>query len=249
MPDPNTPRRAGVCETLNGDAATGLLIVADHASANVPDGLDLGVATEVMTEHVAIDIGVAPLAGALCEALGCPAVLGGVSRLVIDLNREEDAPALIPEASDGRAVPGNIALDAAGRAARVDRYWRPYHANLAARIAVDRPVLLVSLHSFTPMLATIREPRPWEVGVLYNRDDRAACIAIPLLTAAGVMTGDNLPYSGQVLNATMNRHGEANGIAYLGLEVRQDLIGDATGVAKWAAVLAPVIAATRDRLR
>lgn len=243
------PRRAAACETLSGDADTGLLIVADHASANVPEGIDLGVAAEVMAEHVAIDIGVAPLARALCDALGCPAVLGGVSRLVIDLNREEDAPALIPEASDGHAVPGNIALDAAGRAARVDRYWRPYHANLAARIAVDRPVLLVSLHSFTPMLATIREPRPWQVGVLYNRDDRAARIALPLLAAAGVVTGDNLPYSGQVLNATMNRHGEANGIAYLGLEVRQDLIGDAGGVAKWATVLAPVIAEARDRLR
>ncbi len=243
------PRRAAACETLSGDADTGLLIVADHASANVPEGIDLGVAAEVMAEHVAIDIGVAPLARALCDALGCPAVLGGVSRLVIDLNREEDAPALIPEASDGHAVPGNIALDAAGRAARVDRYWRPYHANLAARIAVDRPVLLVSLHSFTPMLATIREPRPWHVGVLYNRDDRAARIALPLLAAAGVVTGDNLPYSGQVLNATMNRHGEANGIAYLGLEVRQDLIGDAGGVAKWATVLAPVIAEARDRLR
>ncbi len=47
----------------------------------------------------------------------------------------------------------------------------------------------------------------------------------------------------------MNRHGEANGIPYLGIEVRQDLIRDAAGVAEWAAILAPVIAETRDRLR
>ena len=40
----------------------------------------------------------------------------------------------------------------------------------------------------------------------------------------------------------MNRHGEANGIAYLGIEMRQDLIGDAKGVAHWCAILAPVIA-------
>ena len=38
-------------------------------------------------------------------------------------------------------------------------------------------------------------------------DDRAARIAIPLLLAAGIVTGDNLPYSGRVLNASMNRHG------------------------------------------
>jgi predicted N-formylglutamate amidohydrolase len=58
--------------------------------------------------------------------------------------------------------------------------------------------------------------------------------------------GDQEPYSGKLLNATMNRHGEANGIAYLGLEMRQDLIGDPQGVARWCAVLVPVIAGLRD---
>jgi predicted N-formylglutamate amidohydrolase len=82
--------------------------------------------------------------------------------------------------------------------------------------------------------------------VLYNRDDRAALAGIAALRAAGVVTGDNEPYSGKVLNATMNTHAERNGIPYLGLEVRQDLIGDDAGVARWADVLAPVIAHVRD---
>jgi predicted N-formylglutamate amidohydrolase len=238
-----------VLTELPGDPATGMLVIADHASNRVPDDIVLGVAAERMTEHVAIDIGVDPLARALCAALGCPGVLAAVSRLVIDLNREEDAPGLIPVASDGHAVPGNAALDTAARAARVGRFWRRYHDHLARRIAADRPTLLVSLHSFTPRLATDpAQARPWQIGVLYNRDDRAARIAIPMLEAAGIVTGDNLPYSGQVLNATMNRHGEANGIAYLGLEVRQDLIGDAAGVARWRDRLAPIIAATGDAL-
>ena len=46
----------------------------------------------------------------------------------------------------------------------------------------------------------------------------------------------------------MNRHGEGTGTPYLGLEVRQDLIGDGAGVAKWAAVLRPVITACLDAL-
>ena len=99
-------------------------------------------------------------------------------------------------------------------------------------VAAYRPQLLVSLHSFTPRLATSETPRPWQVGVLYNQDDRAPRIAIPLLERGDVITGDNLPYSGRVLNATMNRHAEANGIPYLGLEVRQDLIADDAGVAR-----------------
>jgi len=234
---------------IAGAARSGLLLIADHASNRVPDGIDLGIAREWLDRHIAVDIGVAPLARLLAARLGCPAILGNVSRLVIDLNREEDAAGLIPVESDGYRIPGNAALDPAGRAGRVARFWRPYHARVAERTRAVAPAMLLSLHSFTPRLATSDAPRPWQVGVLYNRDERAARLAIPLLARAGVVTGDNLPYSGRVLNATMNRHGEANGIPYLGLEVRQDLIGDAAGVARWAERLAPVIADTLAGLR
>lgn len=228
---------------IAGAAESGMLLVADHASNHVPADIELGIPAALLDEHVAVDIGVAPLAEALCARLGCPAVLGAVSRLVVDCNREEDAPGLIPTASDGRTISGNVALDAAAREARIARFFRPYHEAVAVAIAGGRPRLLISLHSFTPRLASAPVERPWQVGVLYNRDERAARIALPLLAAAGVV-GDNEPYSGRVLNATMNRHAEGNGIPYLGLEVRQDLIGDARGVARWCAVLAPVITET-----
>jgi predicted N-formylglutamate amidohydrolase len=161
---------------------------------------------------------------------------------VIDLNREEDAPGLIPTSSDGFSIPGNRLLDAEGRRARLERFWWPYHQGIAARIAADRPRLIVSLHSFTPRLATRpEEARPWQIGILYNQDDRAARAGITALRAAGIITGDNQPDSGKVLNATMNRHAEANAIPYLGIEVRQDLIDEEAGVAAWADKLAPVI--------
>ncbi len=78
------------------------------------------------------------------------------------------------------------------------------------------------------------------MGVLYNEDDRAARIAIPLLEAEGLCVGDQLPYSGRLLNATMNRHAEADGRPYLGIEVRQDLIGHPDGQAEWAERLARI---------
>jgi len=74
--------------------------------------------------------------------------------------------------------------------------------------------------------------------VLYNQDDRAARIAIPLLAAEGLNVGDNLPYSGRDLNYTMNRHAEAKGRAYLGIELRQDLVRDTEDRTRWAALLA-----------
>lgn len=228
---------------IDGDALSPLLLIGDHASNHVPPEINLGLSAEQLATHIALDIGVAALGQSLCGALDCPGILGGVSRLVVDYNREADAPHLIPIASDGHAIPGN-AISHDARLARIDRYWRPYHARITDQIVTQRPHLLVSLHSFTPQLDTAPDKaRPWQVGVLYNQDDRAARIALPLLAAANVMAGDQLPYSGKLLNATMNQHGEANGIAYLGLEVRQDLISDAAGVARWRDVLAPVIRA------
>jgi predicted N-formylglutamate amidohydrolase len=231
---------------IAGQADSRLLLIADHASNHVPPGIDLGIAASLLDLHIAVDLGVATLAAALNTRLGMPAILGNISRLVVDFNREEDATHIFPMISDGHAIPGNV-LSQIEQEARLARYWRPYHEEVARRITEHRPAMLVSLHSFTPQLGTEPEQeRPWEVGILYNRDDRAARIAINELAASGVRVGDQLPYSGVQLNATMNRHGEGNGIPYLGIEMRQDLIGDSAGVARWADRLAPVIAACRD---
>lgn len=211
-----------------------ILTIVDHASNHVPDGIDLGIDPALLETHIAWDIG----ALAVAEALGFPLIHPGISRLVIDMNRDEDAPALVPATSDGVAL-ANCAAD---RADRVARYYRPYHEGISARIAAERPAMLLSLHSFTPQLAERpNEKRPWQIGVLYNNDDRAARIAIPLLEAAGIVTGDQQPYSGKILNTTMNRHAEGTGTPYLGLEVRQDLISNPNGVALWARRLLPVI--------
>jgi predicted N-formylglutamate amidohydrolase len=95
--------------------------------------------------------------------------------------------------------------------------------------------LILSLHSFTPRLASHPdEARPWQIGVLYNDDDRAARIAIPWLEAEGLVVGDQKPYSGKLLNATMNRHAEAERRLYLGIEVRQDQISTTPQQAEWA---------------
>ncbi|WP_052129517.1 N-formylglutamate amidohydrolase [Sphingomonas sp. 35-24ZXX] len=223
-----------------------ILIVADHASNHVPDGIDLRVAPEVMAQHVAIDIGVASVSRQLCQVLGCGAVLAGVSRLVIDFNREEDAPGLVPVSSDGIAIDGNADADVE---ARLAAFYRPYHEAVARTLeTLERPFIL-SLHSFTPMLASRpAEKRPWEIGILYNRDDRAARIALPMLEAAGLCVGDQLPYAGTLLNATMNRHAELPGRPYLGLEMRQDRVADDAGAARMADLLAPVIMACSNRL-
>ncbi len=210
----------------------GILVVGDHASNRVPDDIDLGIDAGLLGQHIAVDIGVADVAEAMAQHAGVAAFLAGTSRLVCDFNREEDRAGLIPEVSDGHAIPGNIGAD---RAARLARFYRPYHDALAAQLDAVPPALIVSLHSFTPALsADPAQARPWHVGVLYNRDDRAARLAIPLLAAEGLVVGDQQPYSGRDLNATMNRHAEAEGRPYLGIEIRQDQIGTLAGQRAWA---------------
>ena len=217
----------------------GILLIADHASNDVPAEIDLGIEPSLLTNHIAIDIGVAEVAALLVKSGAVDAaILGGVSRLVVDCNREEEAPGVLPIASDGHAVPGN-ALDEAAREARLARFFRPYHAHIAATIAAHRPAMILSLHSFTPLLAAHPEQqRPWHVGVLYNQDDRLAVAAIAALQAEEMIVGDQQPYSGKLLNATMNRHAEGNGIPYVGIEMRQDLVGDAAGQGLFAERLA-----------
>jgi predicted N-formylglutamate amidohydrolase len=107
----------------------------------------------------------------------------------------------------------------------------------------------LSLHSFTPALKTRPdEARPWDVGVLYNTQEAASKCAIPFLQDSGLNVGDQLPYSGKLLNATMNRHGEANDIAYLGIEVRNDGLLTKEGVARWTHILADCISNVRRGL-
>jgi predicted N-formylglutamate amidohydrolase len=225
--------------------AGGILLICDHASNAVPAGIDLGIDPALLDKHIAIDIGAGPVTEALAARLSAPAILATVSRLVIDLHRQPDHPGLMPQITDGHTIVGNFDDD---RWARIARFHGPYHRALAAGIRDTRPTLLASIHSFTPCLEQGGTARPWEIGILSNRDRRAADLAVALFREAGIPTGDNEPYSGRLLNATLNRHGEANGIPSIAIEIRNDLIADTAGVTRWSDIVAPILESIRNSL-
>lgn len=218
-----TPKRGGV------------LVISDHASAHVPADIDLGIDPALLGQHIAVDIGVADVAAQMvAQGHADAAILGGVSRLVLDANRDLDAAGLIPLVSDGHEIAGNQLSDAE-RAVRVARFFDPYHDKISQILDEFRPAMILSLHSFTPALVSDpSQQRPWHVGVLYNEDDRLAAPAIAALQAEGLNVGDQLPYSGKILNATMNRHAEGNDIPYIGIELRQDLVTTPAEFSLWA---------------
>ncbi len=214
-----------------------IVCVADHASNFVPEDIVLGIPPELLDQHIAIDIGVEGVVQRLARRHNIPAHLATLSRLVVDLHREEDNPAVMPTQSDGHLIPGNIGADLD---ARLDRFHRPYHAALGDFFARMNPELILSIHSFTPRLQTDPRERPWQIALLYNGDDRAARHAIRLFGELGLTVGDNEPYSGRDLNATMNRHAEAHGRPYCAIEIRQDLVSTQVEQVRWAAMIADV---------
>jgi predicted N-formylglutamate amidohydrolase len=234
-------------EELNPDGASRILLLCDHATAIVPpevSGGDLGIPDEDMGRHIAYDIGARGVTVALAELLDAPAVLTRFSRLVIDPNRGEDDPTLVMRLYDGTIVPANRAVDAGEVRRRLEAYHRPYHRAITARIAAleaaDRAPALVAIHSFTPRLRG-RDPRPWDVGVLWHRDGRIALPLMARLRDAGLCVGDNEPYSGELEGDTMSQHGTGRGLPHVLIEIRQDLIGTEAEQLAWAERLAPIL--------
>ena len=236
-------------EVVPGARDAGVLFICDHASNAVPDDLaNLGLPPQQFERHIAYDIGAAELTRTLAREFGAPAVLSGVSRLVIDPNRGADDPTLVMRLSDGAAIPGNARVDAAEVERRTNLYWRPYRDAIALEIAdmgaTGPPPAVVSLHSFTPVWKGFA--RPWDVAVLWDADPRVAAPLIAAFAAAGLLVGDNEPYDGALEGDTLHELATKAGLAHVLIEARQDLVATSGGVADFAAkisaALRPVLA-------
>src|SRR5436305_10447802 len=160
---------------LRPEGRSDFLLTADHAGRAIPRRLGtLGLPDSELMRHIAWDIGIAGVTERLAEALDATAVLQTYSRLVIDCNRQPGLDSSIPTISEVTPIPGNEGLSAEEREARRREIFAPYHACIAelieTRNAAGRRLVLISMHSFTPVFKGI--PRQVEVGVLYNRDAR-----------------------------------------------------------------------------
>jgi len=237
---------------LNGDAEGRLLLLCDHASNSVPRAFgDLGLPHVELYRHIGWDIGAAAVTRHLVERTGAPAVMTRYSRLVVDCNRAPIHASLIPPVSDRTEIPGNASLDAAHRSARLEALFDPYHAEIDRQVdrlkaASGTDPVLVSIHSFTPVMDSI--PRPWEIGILWNRDPRLPLPLIEWLRAnTGFTVGDNEPYSARDgFGYTLDTHGDGRGLANALIEIRQDLIDTDRGAQEWAERLAEALDAVLD---
>lgn len=233
-------------ERVNAQAQRPLLILCDHAANRVPPELgDLGLPAADFQRHIAYDVGAYGVARGAAERLDATLVASRFSRLVIDPNRGETDPTLIMRLYDRTIIPGNARIDADEKARRKALYYTPYHRAVAeerARLkaANSAPPLILSIHSFTRQLRG-RDPRPWQVGVLWDRDPKTAHRLLDLLRAdADLCVGDNEPYRGSLPGDTIDRHTAEDGAPHALIELRQDVVETPAGQAAWADRLAEI---------
>ena len=201
--------------------------------------------------HLAIDIGAGKLTEKIAKSLGFTAVIAQYSRLVIDCNRQLMDPGAFLEYGDGILVPGNRNLTQADKDARADAIYWPYHNAIEDQImrlrAVGPAPAFISIHSFTPVLNGVS--RDVQMGVLWDTDSRLSDIFLEDFRAAGFLTGDNEPYSGQApQDFTIDHHAEEIGLPHVGIELRQDLIDDIAGVEEIAPVMHRIIESIPERI-
>ena len=233
-------------EVAGRDGPSPFFIICDHAGRLIPRALGtLGLPAEQLDRHIAWDIGAAGVARRLGAALGAHTVWQRYSRLVIDCNRPLDAPDSIAPRSEQTVIPGNQNVAPAAAEERARAIFHPYHDEI--RAALDRRrterrlTVLVAMHTFTPVFLEV--PRPWHVGVLYNRDSRVARQLLQALRSEGdLVVGDNQPYAaGDLTDYSVVNHGERRGIPHVEIEIRQDLVADERGQEAWAQRFARVL--------
>ena len=238
---------------LRPGGASDVVLICEHASKTMPKSLGtLGLDGAALESHIAWDIGARRVAELLSESLDAALVSQRFSRLAYDCNRPPESPWAYPERSEIYDVPGNAGLSASDKARRADALYHPFHqaidALIDARLAQGRGVVLVTVHSFTPVY--FGKARDGHLGILHDDDSR---LADAMLDAAVSMklekVSRNYPYGpADGVTHTLKRHGLTREIANVMLEIRNDLISDDAGQHQWAGHIAELLAVSLERL-
>lgn len=207
-----------------------LVLSCEHGGNRVPReyaALFAG-ATRVLASHRGWDAGALALARVLAKRTGAPLLAAQTTRLLVDLNRAEDNPAVFSRFTRE--------LHDEEREALIENWHRPHRARVIAAIerlvARGKPVLHVAVHSFTPVLDGV--VRNADVGLLYDparpRERASARVwrAAFREVTPELRVRSNYPYRGVsdgLTRALRRRLGDRD-YAGIELEVNQRPVGD-----------------------
>lgn len=239
------PVQTDVAVVENPGGTGAYVIVCEHASNFIPSHLrNLGLTEADLQRHIAWDPGAVGVARVLARELDAPLVSCGISRLVIDCNRDPTVFDAITPKSEDTVIPGNTDISAEERGRRVAGVYEPFHEGVAAVVAAKRkagPVAVIGIHSFTPVYNGTM--RPWHVGILFDRDESLSAPMLAALRAdTTIVVGANEPYSpGDRVYHTLDRHGQSQGMASVMIEIRNDLLLESAQEEQWGMKLASVL--------
>ncbi|UXN73880.1 N-formylglutamate amidohydrolase [Devosia sp. A8/3-2] len=240
-------------QVLNAQGQSPFVIVCDHASNRLPAKYgDLGLSQTERVSHIARDPGALAVSRELSQMLDAPLVQSTVSRLIIDCNRDLDAPDLIWTLSEATRIAANEAIDAQERQYRITHFHQPYHASietlLEARRHAGQETVLVCMHSFTPVYHGVARPRPIHGGLIHGADTSYTKGLFEALQneAPDMNIGWNEPYAAlNGVTLTLEKHGDGRGLDATMIEIRNDEILEPAGVSLWADRLARCLEAAR----
>lgn len=220
-----------VANTVRPQGESAVLLVCEHASRMIPEGLSaLGLDEAASQSHIAWDPGAMKVAERLSEALDATLIAQKISRLVYDCNRPPESDQAVRAESEAYHIPGNAGLGTAERAKRTDYIYRPFQKALSVAVKTRAQTVLVTIHSFTPVYNG--EARAVEVGILHDSDRR---LADAMLNAAiknpTYNVQRNAPYGPEDgVTHTLKEHAVAHGLPNVMIEVRNDLLADEAGI-------------------
>jgi predicted N-formylglutamate amidohydrolase len=213
-------------DLLNPSGDSPIVLTCEHASYAVPGEYgNLGVSEEEVRRHIGWDIGARWVVEALSLTLNAPAVCSSYSRLLIDCNRDLSDHDLIVAKSDGTTIWGNREISDSERERRIATFYQPYHKAIDRLLAerAGRETMLLSIHSFTPVLG--KKERPFEFGVLFDQYEDLAQEVGQRLHHREYRVRYNEPYSGlEGLIFSARSHGTRHGLVYLELEINNRVI-------------------------
>jgi predicted N-formylglutamate amidohydrolase len=191
----------------------------EHGGNQIPSAYRnvFASASKVLTSHRGLDIGALGVAKLLSKTLKAPLLASTTSRLLVDLNRSVGHPNLFSQFTKGFS---NSQKDQI-----LKNYYYPYRLKIEKTFAIQKQVLHVSIHSFTPKLNG--ELRNADLGLLYDpRSPREVEVAKHLkayLKISGLKVRMNYPYRGTSDGLTTNLRKRYKNYSGLEIELNQKL--------------------------
>ena len=235
-------------EIIPASTPSPVLLVCDHAGDRIPLKLqEHSLPPEDMARHIAVDINAELVARVIAAEMNSTLVIQRYSRLVVDVNRPESSPELMPQISDGTLIPFNQNISTSERRARLDQIYIPYHNRISELLNERRnsPSALVAIHSFTPQLSN-GNIRDWHIDLMSRTSMNFVHSLQNKIQTASPKLNVGISQVFQMhgkRDYTLPHHAESRNIPNVSMEIRNDMLASKEDIDGWGKLLAACLSA------